>query len=491
MSKFNTSATQHTANMRNHEGGASYKVSDAKKELANVILASMLKGDSFYESDEDRIKGIFNLVENLDDKAFAAKAMVFVRQEGNLRSVSHVLANAIAENNDGTFSLRRAIKKATVRPDDMIEMFALWKSRHSTMIPNGMRRAFKDMLESNKWDTYQLKKYMREGQKTKLRDIVLISHPTDKGGKLKGVIEGNLKAPKTMESMLSSGKKASEAFDDLLAENRLGYMAAVKNIRNALEAGISDESLDAWARLISNRNRVLRSRMLPFRFVDAWENVRNLNVDHFKLQKVKEAFDQALVHSAMNLDFIKEDDKIALSLDESTSMNGFPWKNAITLAAVLYHALPKGNVVVYKFSRGCRKVDFGNQSPIDIIFNTSHSGGATLFEAPLKELIRTSTKVDKVIMLTDMQLYGLRSAFSYGWGKEEDFNQYWSHYKTNISPRVKMLFWDLEGYDAGTPLELRKDILLVSGFSDKLLSLIPKMWKDENALIQEIEAIEI
>lgn len=468
----------------NHEGGAAYKVDDHKKALASVVLASMLKGDTYYESDATRINRVFDLVKNMPDKTFAAKAMIYARHEGNLRSISHVLANALVENNNGVVPLRRAIRKAVIRPDDMIEMFALWKSRHNVMLPNAMRRAFADLLSSGKWDAYQLNKYKREGQKTKLRDVILVSHPKDKDGNLKGVIEGTLKAPPTVEKMLSSGKKASETFEVLLKENRLGYMVAVKNIRNALETGISDSALDAWANMISDRRRVLKSRMLPFRFVDAWEAVRNLNVDHFKLQKVKDAFDQALIHSAMNLDFINEDDKVAIVIDESGSMSGMPWKNAITLAAVLYHALPKGNSVAYKFGSTCTKLNFGNMSPIDIIFNTSHGGYATHFDAPLRELINTGTFVDKVIMLTDMQLYS-------GWGKSDNFDVYWNNYKSKINQKAKMLFWDLNGYGNGTPLDLRGDVLLASGFSDKLLSVIPKMWRDEDALVREIEEIEI
>jgi hypothetical protein len=482
MSKFSNTSTR-KPNTFNSAGGAAYVVADARKELADVVLASMLKGDQYYQDDASRIDQVFDLVSNLDDKTFAAKAMIYARQEGNLRSISHVLANALAENNDGTVNLRKAIKLATVRPDDMIEMFALWKSRHPKMLPNAMRRAFADMLESNKWDAYQLKKYERKGQDVKLRDVILMSHPKDTRGMLGKVIEGTLQAPATVEKMLSTGKKASDTFSELLSENRLGYMAAVKNIRNALESGISNEALDAWVSLITNRNRVLRSRMLPFRFVDAWEAVSNLNVDHFKLQKVKDAFDQALVHSAMNLGFIEENDKVALVIDESGSMGGSPWKNAITLAAVLHHALPKGNSVAYKFGSTCTKLDFGNMSPLDIIFNTRHGGWATYFEAPLKELINTRTRVDKIIMLTDMQLYR-------GDGGD-GFDRYWNTYKSSISPKAMMLFWDLLGYGSGTPLELRGDVLLASGFSDKLLSVIPKMWKNQNALVREIEAIEI
>jgi hypothetical protein len=54
MSKFNTQATEtgrYQANTTNRAGGAAYKIEDGRKELASVVLASMLNGDKYYQSD--------------------------------------------------------------------------------------------------------------------------------------------------------------------------------------------------------------------------------------------------------------------------------------------------------------------------------------------------------------------------------------------------------------------------------------------------------
>ena len=116
-------------------------------------------------------------------------------------------------------------------------------------------------------------------------------------------------------------------------------------------------------------------------------------------------------------------------------------------------------------------------------------------------LVQSGTKVDSIVMLSDMQLYDDHSSM-YGYnsyygrrfdssGLNKSFDDYFNEYKSKINPKVKMLFWDLRGYGSGTPLELRNDILMASGFSDKLLSIIPKMWKNQDALVKEIEAIQI
>ena len=104
----------------------------------------------------------------------------------------------------------------------------------------------------------------------------------------------------------------------------------------------------------------------------------------------------------------------------------------------------------------------------------------------MNELIRTHTKVDKLIILTDMQLYS-----DYSWGDIDSFPKYLTQYKRSVNPGVMTLFWDLQGYGEATPAELKNDILLASGFSDKLLSVIPKLWVNPDALVEEIEAVEL
>lgn len=493
MSKFNTQATQtgRTPNAVNLANGASYAITDSKKEIASVVLASMLNGDKYYESDASRIDRVFNLVENLDDKLFAAKAMVYVRHKGNLRSISHILANALVESARGASYLRRAISKAVNRPDDMTEMAALWFSRHSDkMLPNSMRRAFRELLESNKWDAYQLKKYAGSNKSVKLKDLVLLTHPRDTRKLFRALLSDNLIAPKTIESELASGKSAAQTFEQMLDDGRLGYMAAIKNIRNALQTGLTNEGLDNWCAMVSDPNRVHKSRMLPFRFVDAWMSIKDLNIDHFRLAKVKTAINKALIASAQNLEFVHNNEKIALILDESSSMAG-EFTKGLILAAVLYHALPKDQVVVYFFSSDCRKVEFGSKSPLEIIEDNYRAvSSATYFNTPFELMTKTGTKVNKVVIFTDTQLYSGSMQTYYETGID-NFTSYVNAYKRSTGANPKILFWDLRGYGGSTPLELKNDILLASGFSDKLLSVIPKMWKNQNALVEEIEAVEI
>ena len=91
------------------------------------------------------------------------------------------------------------------------------------------------------------------------------------------------------------------------------------------------------------------------------------------------------------------------------------------------------------------------------------------------------TKVDKIVIFTDKQGYNCTAS---------ELKDYVNKYKA-ISPNVKILFWNLEGYAQGTPLKLNDDVLEISGYSDKILEVIPYIWENKDALVEKIESIKL
>ena len=55
-------------------------------------------------------------------------------------------------------------------------------------------------------------------------------------------------------------------------------MAMVRNIRNMIMAGISDEVVKLAANYLTNEKAVVKSRMFPFRFYKAYEVLDELQV---------------------------------------------------------------------------------------------------------------------------------------------------------------------------------------------------------------------
>ena len=499
MGKYNKKAVD-TALTTNMEGGASYKRSDVKKDIASVVLNSMLKGDLYYQKETDRVNQILKLIEfasrNESDTEFLAKAMVYTRNVANLRSVTHLMAVGLGEHVSGNPVVRKALSRSLIRPDDLTEVLSLWNTRHSdaegnaSMVPNAIRRAFKDVLE-NKFDAYQLKKYASDNAKVKLKDVVKIAHPRGKYDVFKKLLEGTLEQAQTMNTRLSKGQSAKLAFGDLLKSRKMGYMQAIKHIKNALADGVDKDTLKLWAQFITNDKAIAGSRLLPFRYYDAWNEVKKLSLDEFDKEFIKQTLETAFAKSAMNTGLVETSDKVAILLDESGSMNGLPFHYGKVLAASIMLALGDTQVVFYGFDTSARRINISavKSSPFDWIEDLKAHGGGTYFSAPLEALTVTKTKADKLIILTDMQLYQANNHWSMSRNKG-NFDNYYDEYR-KISPNVKTLFWNLAGYEGGTPTRLNKNVLEVAGFSESMLGVISKIWTDENALIKEIEAITL
>ena len=423
--------------------------------------------------------------------------MVYTRNEGNLRSVSHLMGTLLAENVKGSSFLKPALVKSMIRPDDALEMVELWNKRNKgVMVPNSLRRAIKLSLE-NKWDSYQLKKYFGNGS-VKVSNLVNITHPSPKNNvqrkMFKQALEGTLPAIETAQTVNAgnTGEDRADAYASMLVSRKLGYMAALKNIKNILESGATDETIDALVSLLENEKLVLKSRLLPFRFVQAYSIVDALSMDRIKAKRILKAIEQGFIYSSKNIPIVEDGESVALLLDESKSMGSLsrdeeltskkPFAIGKTLMASMLIGLDKDKTLGYLWADNAREVSIDG-SPMEFIKRTNTIGGGTKLGEAISLLIKSKTFVNKLIIFTDMQ------ENSIGRGSKS-FKDMINDYR-KINPNVKVLFWNLKGYGGGTPMKLNDGILEVAGFSDKMLSIIPKMWKDKDALIREIESIDL
>jgi hypothetical protein len=150
------------------------------------------------------------------------------------------------------------------RADELAEFVAIyWKDGRvplSGQVKKGLAAAFP------KFDEYQLAKYDRGGP-VKLRDVLFLCHakPRDaaQAGVWKKLTWGRLNPPDTWEVALSSGSNKREVWQRLLAENKLGALALLRNLRNMREAGVEEDLVLSALRSMST------ARVLPFRFLAA------------------------------------------------------------------------------------------------------------------------------------------------------------------------------------------------------------------------------
>ena len=472
MSTLNTKPTTKTTNLA---GGTAYKRTDCKQELVSVVLNKLNNKDCYYMTDKEIDHKLQQLLAK-NDNEFIAKLMVFTRNTIGLRLVPKSLADYLIRNAKGTNFLVPSLSQSFVRPDDITDLLALSNCKKS----NAFRRAAKYCLET-KWDAYQLKKYEQKKLKIKLKDIVKLVHPSlinynkkfdNNLDIFKLIIESKLPNIQTAQTMNSAKVEYNKE-----TISKLGYLALIKNLVNIFKDNNNNlvDLVDCVCSKIQDKNAVQKSKILPFRFIDAFDRVNHdLEIDEFLKQKLKKALVVALTYSK---DTLNLKGTTAILLDESGSMQGRPFTYGKALAASLLGE----DTILYTWANYAQLRNFSNA--YDLVSMLDCGGGGTDINTPLEKLIKTNTKVDNIIIFTDMEMYDLGHY-------KQTFTQKVAEYK-KINPDVKIIFWNLQPYGDATPVRFGKNLVEVSSCSDYIVSILGNMLEDPNYLIKEIESVDL
>ncbi len=478
----------------NKAGFTGFTRTDAKQELASIIFNSTLSKDSFYESNSERMVNIERLFVEVDESIFLLKLMVFTRTEMNLRSATHFLAVLALENIKGIEETRRALSKVLIRPDDATEIVALWNSRNKENIPNALRRAIRDALET-RWDGYQLRKYYGTNNAVKVPDLIKLTHPRNNRPIFKQALEGTLPTIDTAQTVNSglTGADRKAKYEGMLNEGSLGVMAALKNLVNMIEVGTD---LSCFGNLMGDGRRIERSRVLPFRFAQAYAEVSKLRfMDMFAKKKVLEAIQYGFMLSATNLELADDGDRVALLLDESGSMGGYQndmddkfFIGKVMMSAVMVQRR-LDDTIGFLWADNTREVAL-NREPLEFVMNTNTRGGGTNLGQSMDKLIKSKTAVDTIYVFTDMQQNQIGGSY---WSRDSrSFNSMVQTYRTEVNRDVKVVFWNLAGYGGSAPMQLNQyGVLEVAGFSTKMLQLIKPALNGVDSMVLMIEKVQL
>src|SRR3954451_1025589 len=113
--KFNTLLKRAVlGNTTNLAAGCAFTQSP-KDELVSILLTATL-GDQFYRSGDATAVRVKELVGSTDDKAFVAKAAIYARTKAGMRSISHLVAAALARGVKGATWSKRFYALVVHRP---------------------------------------------------------------------------------------------------------------------------------------------------------------------------------------------------------------------------------------------------------------------------------------------------------------------------------------------------------------------------------------
>jgi 60 kDa SS-A/Ro ribonucleoprotein len=291
MASLNTATKTVKTPVYTAEGGKAVNTG-AYESLRRLLNACMLWEDNFY-SDGKSVSDVMRELVREVPAAKVADLAIKAREEQKLRHAPLLIVYEMTLASKAHRELvGETLARVIQRPDEITEFVAIYyklgggKRPLSKQVKKGLAAAF------NKFTEYQLAKYNRD-KDIKLADVLALVHakPKDKETGLLFAKLANkdrlpkktkyaqfpvantyrslaknfvgLQTPDTWEVALSGGADKRETFERLIAENKLGGLAMLRNLRNMQEAGVPDAVIKTGLAQMNTE------RVLPFRFISA------------------------------------------------------------------------------------------------------------------------------------------------------------------------------------------------------------------------------
>ena len=420
-------------------------------------------------------------------------------------------------------------------------------------IPNAMKGGFKTALE--RLDAYQLDKYKMKNRSVSMIDLIRLFHPKGNqknaeafkrlvnGESLEGLYETKIlekemtKAGQLTKNATEDEKKEAkhEAISEILGNVKgMPIMNLIRNLRNIILYA-PDKVEDACAQL-RVKDKILKSRLLPFRFATAYAEVEKMiwgksNTDTaiaFESDKAKDeltkaqfdnlkrsvldALEDAIQYSVENIPELEGN--AAILVDHSGSCRGDAGGSSAvsafsqTSTAMIGNlfgsmmAYRQKNVYVGLFGdklidvpmdRNMKMLDFNKMS-----FNKgAYCGGGTetgIYDF-MRKCIDEKKKVDNVVVFSDCQIGSGERSFTPWYGMKgsdrgQHFHELFKEFK-KLNPMCNWIVVNLRQSGGTSVFDKSMRILNIAGWSDKIFDVIKSNCKGWDAVIKEIEAIEI
>ena len=330
-------------NTKNISGKEAY-VQDKWLKLLTMLNTLKLE-NQFYRSENQTAKDLRSLIIECAqaDPYFTAQCIVYSRCVGEgMRSINHLAAVYLSAHVSGLDWSKRFYglwnkkdqKGGTIfRPDDISEIVAAYtllnpkvkkvktkagmvEKTGNVSITNAMKKGFKSALEN--MDTYSLLKY-----KSSLLDVINLVRPNPSNskavvqhdGKTVSVFEaiikgynvsadtwemnqsdaGQIVAKAVKEGKLSKNeaeevlKEAkSDNWESMLIDNKLGVLAALRNIRSILLAKPKTTTIELLCKLLSNKDAIRNGKIMPYQ-IDLANEVINAEFSDANSRRISKA----------------------------------------------------------------------------------------------------------------------------------------------------------------------------------------------------------
>ncbi|XP_069796907.1 telomerase protein component 1 isoform X3 [Narcine bancroftii] len=305
-----------------------------KESLLEAVCSSLLQGPNFTNPSDPTRQLLLNLCREVaeDDPEFLLKVALYARHELNIRSVANFLLAVGALLPSVRPHLRRYFARAVRLPSDWLQVPRLFQSLANSPktfgpFPSCLRQGLTDSFRT--FDEYQLAKYNSRRQRCKaqkrrssggrlnpdrgekmkpadpftLKKLVQWLHlrepanhimcllgrryPCDLQSFAKARLPGpwdsqragtrmKLPVPDTWERELCLHGNSARCWERLIDNQKLPFMAALRNLRNMISRGLSARHHRKLLAQFSDERCIVHSRQFPFRFLTALRVVSKL-----------------------------------------------------------------------------------------------------------------------------------------------------------------------------------------------------------------------
>lgn len=453
MAKFNKDSNM-VGVTTNLAGGTSYSL-DKRQELVFSCLTSFLE-DKYYESGDTRRERIAELVK-ANDPIFVAKLAILARRSFHLRSIPVVLIGELSRIHRGDSLVRRLIKASVERVDDLTELIAYL----GKPLPNQVKKGVSDALI--KFSSYQLAKYKAEGKAVSLVDVFNLCHPdpssvsSEQRDAWGSLINGTLKSTDTWEARLSSGEDKKTVWTDLIVNDKIGYMALLRNLRNIISV-CDDDVIAIACDIISDPDRVHASKQLPFRYYSAYEALADS-----PRRDVMDAISRAMDLSLDNIPPM--DGSTLVAVDCSASMMDDTIEKAAVFGAGLVRK-HNADLILYDtkiIPIHCFSSDAALTTANRIVKYAT--GGGTQTSLVFKHATDTGKKYDRIIILSDNESW-VETSFTHASSR---IKAAYEQYRRKVSDCTVYAI-DMAGY--GTVDIIGSRVYNIAGWSEHVFDFI-------------------
>lgn len=479
----------------NHEGMTVHKL-NALESLFSKVLGSFFGENTFYEKksvdkDFSEIKKLISEVSD-EDIEYVLKIANIGRQ---YNMITYPLALLTVCFNDERFKYGRVNFKKysdTIirRGKDILDIMAMQLNSYTKPLPKQFRKCLKWKLET--FNEYQLSKSLGTSKEVSLADCIKLLRPNAKVARVsntfyKDVIEGKVKFGGETEQIQSAISKAKNKNNSATKEtvkksiDTSTLQAVLKNLVALYRQGIFEDN-DALNNVVSkltSKKEIEKSRLLPFRFYSAYNEVSALPSFRGKTSLLT-AISKALDMSIYNLKDI--DGYNAILVDRSGSMHhsvsGASNVTADLVACILAAiTFKKGNADVYVFGTQCKQVKGLNRSStiIDLVdkIQTYLVGGCTYINVAFNTIYNSGIKYDNLIIFSDNDCYTMKNnGFVF---RESNWINSLEQKASNLLKRgvVKKIFIDNllgNNFAIVNTNDYRQN--LITGFSERVVDVI-------------------